>query len=38
MLGRDFGVPGAAREVLRLDDGLLSLDRKFVKIHVFASY
>src|ERR1043165_2574280 len=27
VLGGDFGVPGAAREVLGVDDGLLRLDR-----------
>ena len=34
VLGRDLRVSSPSGEVLRLDDGFLSLDRKLVEIHV----
>ncbi len=38
MLGGQFRVPGSTREVLRLGNGLLGLDRKLVEIHDLASH
>jgi hypothetical protein len=38
MFGGQLGVAGAAREVLRVDDRFLCLDRKFIEIHGFASH
>jgi hypothetical protein len=33
MLGRQFRIPGPTREILRLGDRFLSLDRKLIEIH-----